>query len=329
MIYDIPGVFTSVIDRSYVQPLITEGRSILIAGFSKFGEDKFYQFGDASTMEFVLGALDVERYGLGLMYGLGALTKTRHVIFKRLMPADANFANLIFMSDGTTRTKEDLIDPQLLKNAIDLDPGINKTRLVAKEWELTAYAGQKTIIWEYNPDNISVYVGGFELKKSEYTAMDGVTIHFENPLIADRIINLYTMYDRQEDSAAADDTIRFINQEYVATGNTTSISVNGGYVNEKSKPVKLAVTVNGLDLSNRDFTASDGTNVISGLLNSTNYNVTYNDGSVQGPTAMTSTASGEITLTGLTLRRLHKSELISAIFLGLNSLYSLSTSPLQ
>ncbi len=262
MIYDIPGVFTSVIDRSYVQPLITEGRSILIAGFSKFGEDKFYQFGDTATMEFVLGTMDVERYGLGLMYGLGALTKTRHVIFKRLMPSDAAYANLIYMSDGTTRTKEDLNEPNFLKGLIDADQGVSKTRLVAKEKEVTAYAGQKVDLWEYNPDNISVYIGGLELKKSEYTAVDGNTIHFHTPLIEDRIINMYTAEDSEADEAAADDKITFINYEFTATGDVTSISIPGGYKNELGNVVKLGISYNGLDLYEKDYTATDGTNVI-------------------------------------------------------------------
>ena len=126
MKYNIPGVFTSVIDRSYVQPLLVEGRSVFIAGFSKFGEDKFYEFGDASTMEFTLGALDVDRYGLGLMYGLGALTKTRNVIFKRLMPMDAAHSNLIFMSDQTTRTEPDIIDSSIIENDLIADKFIEK-----------------------------------------------------------------------------------------------------------------------------------------------------------------------------------------------------------
>ena len=60
MLYNIPGVYTTVIDRSYIQPLLVEGRSVFIAGFSKYGEDKFYNFADADTMEFVLGDIDIK-----------------------------------------------------------------------------------------------------------------------------------------------------------------------------------------------------------------------------------------------------------------------------
>jgi len=44
---------------------------------------------------------------------------------------------------------------------------------------------------------------------------------------------------------------------------------------------------------------TDGFVTISGLLNSTNYQISYNDGTVQGPTSMTSDPSGNIILTGL------------------------------
>ena len=45
--------------------------------------------------------------------------------------------------------------------------------------------------------------------------------------------------------------------------------------------------------------STDGFITISGLLNATNYQISYNNGAVQGPTAMLSNASGEIIITGL------------------------------
>ncbi len=259
MRYNIPGVFTSVIDRSYIQPLLVEGRSVFIAGFSKFGEDKFYEFGDAETMEFTLGALDIEKYGLGLMYGVGALTKTRNVIFKRLMPTDSTYANLIFMSDGTTRTRPETIDDRVIMAELDLDPGFNEKTMFADELEITAFAGQDTIVWEYNPENLSVFLAGGELRMSEYVAMDGKTILFKTPLIEDRIVNLYTVGDaRNPAEVIPGDNIIFINEEYNATGNVTDIEVTGGYVNEDGIATNIWCTVNGLDLANADYTAVNG-----------------------------------------------------------------------
>jgi len=252
MKYNIPGVFTSVIDQSYIRPLTIEGRSVLIAGFSKYGEDKFYEFGDAETMKFILGEMDIKKYGLGLMYGLGALTKTRNVLFKRLMPSDAEIANLEFMSDGTTESMENLIDHQVLKGIIDQDPGFSPKSLEVQEYEFTAADGQTVQFCDYNPDNVSVFVGGAELPSSEYTALNGQQIIFHQPLLAGRIVNVYTMFDTREEIPVGEE-IRFINWEYIAPADVEEISVPGGY-----PPGKIWCTVNGIDISNQDFTASDG-----------------------------------------------------------------------
>jgi len=100
MVYDIPGITTSVADRSY--PTATElgGRSVLIAGFSKFGEEDFHEYSDPEKMKFSLGEIDLKKYGLGLFFAYGALSKTRNVIFRRLLPQDATFANLVFKDQG-------------------------------------------------------------------------------------------------------------------------------------------------------------------------------------------------------------------------------------
>jgi len=45
--------------------------------------------------------------------------------------------------------------------------------------------------------------------------------------------------------------------------------------------------------------ATDGTIILSGLLSSTNYSITYTDGAPVGPTSMTSNGAGTITITGL------------------------------
>jgi hypothetical protein len=264
MLYNIPAVFTSVIDKSYIQPLLVEGRSVLIAGFSKYGEDKFYEFGDAETMTFTLGELDIDKYGLGLMYGLGALTNTRNVIFKRLMPEDAKVANVIFMSDGTTRTDPDIIDSSYLETKIDQDPGISPVSIEVKEAEFRAEENQGPVIWEYNPSYLSVFVAGNELSEDEYRANDGTTIEFTNPntVIADKIINLYTVIDKRTD-IPANEEIRFIQQEEVASSaGQTEIYVTNGYKDENDQPVSLWITVNGLVIQDADFTANDGVKVI-------------------------------------------------------------------
>jgi hypothetical protein len=249
MTYNIPGVFTSVIDRSYIQPLVVEGRSVLIAGFSKFGEDKFYNFADANTMKFTLGDMDIKRFGLGLMYGLDALTKTRNVIFKRLMPADATFANLLFKTDGTTETWPDVIDPDTIRSFLDADEGVEEPALIPVELEVKSFQDQVSVFIEYNPENIIVYLNGLELADEEYDAVNGQEIIFNSPLAADKIINVYTVIDNIPTDEPQD--IDWINVQYVEpSADNTIVDVPGGYT-----PGALYITLNGLELSDQDFTA--------------------------------------------------------------------------
>ena len=254
MTYNIPGVFTSVIDRSYIQPLIVEGRSVLIAGFSKFGEDKFYEFADADSMKFTLGDMDIKRYGIGLMYGLDALTKTRNVIFKRLMPSDATFANLIFKSDGATETWPDIIDPRVIVSKLNADVDIGPDPIVPKELEVKAIQDQEAVFIEYNPENVAVFLNGGELPFSEFTASNGQEILFSTPLTAEKIVNVYTILDNVSDSDEnITNDITFVNYEYTETvADNTFINVPGGY-----GEFYIWITVDGFELLEEDFTAGD------------------------------------------------------------------------
>lgn len=257
--YNIPGVFTSVIDRSYVQPLVVEGRSVLIAGFSKYGEDKFYNFADAETMKFTLGDIDVKRYGLGLMYGLDSLVKTRNLIFKRLMPSDATYANLLFKTDGTTETWAELngspiTDPEVIKSFIDADQGISELPLVPKELEVKSFDGQSSVFFEYEADNVVVYLDGIELQNSEYTAVNGQEVVFTTPLIADKIINVYTILDN---IPAADPQIEWVEIEYIETS-LTQDTISG----IEYDPANIWMTLNGLELFQNDYIASSGTDIV-------------------------------------------------------------------
>ncbi len=258
MTYNIPGVFTSVIDRSYIQPAIVEGRSVFIAGFSKFGEDKFYEFGDADTMKFTLGEMDIKRYGQGLMYGLGALTKTRNVIFKRLLPEDATYSNLVFRTDGEVETRSNIVDSNALKREIDDDPGVTIPPLVPNELEFYAADQQTNVFWDYNPDNIIVWVGGTELSSSEYTAVNGTEIVFTTPIVQDRLVNLYTVIDNTDDGSGNSE-VQWVNWQYIAPSVIsigTNIAVPGGY-----DSAHVWISLNGIELATADYTATDDVNI--------------------------------------------------------------------
>ena len=95
IVYDIPGITTSVVDYSIVTRGIAGGRTPLIAGPSKFGDDtEIMEFNDQETVKYLTGGPNYQKYGLALHYVLGALTATGKVLFKRLVPSDAAYANV-------------------------------------------------------------------------------------------------------------------------------------------------------------------------------------------------------------------------------------------
>ena len=93
--YDIPGITTSVVDYSIITRGIAGGRTPLIAGPSKFGDDtEIMEFNDPKTIKYLTGGPNYQKYGLALHYVSGALTVTGKVLFKRLVPSDAAYANI-------------------------------------------------------------------------------------------------------------------------------------------------------------------------------------------------------------------------------------------
>jgi len=109
-IYNIPGITTSVIDNTYNNTTTSSGRCVLIAGFSKYGEEDIYEFNDAEKVEQVLGTANYKKYGLALKYIKGALTRTNKVLYKRLLSDDATFANVGVNQNLEILSVPDIID---------------------------------------------------------------------------------------------------------------------------------------------------------------------------------------------------------------------------
>jgi len=94
--YNIPGVTTSVIDYSNITNVNLGGRSVLIIGFSKFGDDQDYmEFSNGETAKTLLGGVNTAKYGKSVYYLLGALSVTSKVYFRRLLPKDSSYANIV------------------------------------------------------------------------------------------------------------------------------------------------------------------------------------------------------------------------------------------
>ncbi len=98
--YNIPGVTTSVIDYSNITNVNLGGRSVLIIGFSKFGKtNDFMEFSNSEEAKYKLGGVNNTKYGKGVYYLLGALTQTSKVYFRRLVPNDSTYANIVIDSN--------------------------------------------------------------------------------------------------------------------------------------------------------------------------------------------------------------------------------------
>ncbi len=113
-VYNIPGITTSVLDLTHTTATISSGRSVLLAGLSKYGTEELMEFSDALDVDLVLGKENHKKYGLGIKYLKGALTRTNKAYFKRLLPDDATFSNVSISNTFDINTKEGVIDTRTL-----------------------------------------------------------------------------------------------------------------------------------------------------------------------------------------------------------------------
>lgn len=170
---NIPGVYTSIIDRTFTQPITIGGRSVLIAGFSKYGnagDNDFYTFSDITDMEYNLGKIDLKKYGKGLFYATGALSRTQNVIFKRLVPSDAKYSNIFFKVNGEVESKVDVIDPEAsIVNTLLNDSGSTSDNFNIQKYIFDGnLEGESTLTCDYNPDYVKVYKNGLLLSGSNF-----------------------------------------------------------------------------------------------------------------------------------------------------------------
>jgi len=130
--YNIPGVTTSLVDRSHTTKKVTSGRSVLIAGFCKYGSDEIIEFSDSDEIAGVLGLQNLKKYGLGVKYLKGALTQTSKVLWKRLIATDASFANSVLTSDFTFNRTATTDINVLRSNNLKIDDKETIIKLFAK-----------------------------------------------------------------------------------------------------------------------------------------------------------------------------------------------------
>jgi hypothetical protein len=128
-IYNIPGVTTSVIDYSNINNTNLGGRSVLIVGFSKFGDDKNYmEFSDGEILKQKVGGVNTSKYGKAVYYSIGALSVTSKVYFRRLVPSDSTYANVIIDKDMKSSVVSDVTNDKTLISSSNIFNHIAKNR---------------------------------------------------------------------------------------------------------------------------------------------------------------------------------------------------------
>jgi hypothetical protein len=98
----IPGVSTSVIDRSSTEVSLKGGRVPYLVGFSKFGNGTRY-YTTPKELEYYLGKVDTNKYGLAMEYAKDAFMVTDKVMFTRLVSPLAAYSNYCISIDALKR----------------------------------------------------------------------------------------------------------------------------------------------------------------------------------------------------------------------------------
>lgn len=94
----IPGVTTSVIDKTSSEVSLVGGRVPFIALFSKYGKG-FRYCTTPKELKYYHGAIDVNKYGLGMEFAADAFQYTGKVLTYRLVSPDATYANYCISVD--------------------------------------------------------------------------------------------------------------------------------------------------------------------------------------------------------------------------------------
>ena len=103
---NIPSVVVSIEDESYLQPILSSGRTVLIPFFSKFGDEDFQEWSTWDEFKAKFGSVNPRKYGMAQLFIKGASQFTQSFLGKRLLPSDAAFANKIeqFSATGVQET---------------------------------------------------------------------------------------------------------------------------------------------------------------------------------------------------------------------------------
>jgi hypothetical protein len=69
---NIPGVTTSVVDKTSIAIVVNNNRTVLLPGFFKYGKEGFTTSIGTDQFEYNHGSMDLKKYGIAYLYGLAA-----------------------------------------------------------------------------------------------------------------------------------------------------------------------------------------------------------------------------------------------------------------
>ena len=107
---NIPSVVVTIEDKSYLQPILSSGRTVLVPFFSKYGDEDFVNWATWEEYESKFGAANPRKYGMAQIFIKGASQYTQSFLGKRLMPSDAAYANKIEQFSDTNVQETSLLN---------------------------------------------------------------------------------------------------------------------------------------------------------------------------------------------------------------------------
>jgi len=165
----VPDIEIFEIDRSFIEPPVSDGPGIYIALFSKKGPDnKIVKGYSASNIINTFGDPDAEKYGYGLYYAIKAAEFTPNVFIVRLLPNDATYSNVFVKFDTNFTTYTVASDNVTASQNISLN-------------DVTGLSeGDKLLIKVQNPNTNSTY---YEYRTIISVDTDNNIVTVDEPII--------------------------------------------------------------------------------------------------------------------------------------------------
>ncbi len=153
----------------------------------------------------------------------------------------------------TLANNPDIDDIIIVHTALDGGSG------VARQFTQVMAAGADKIYFSHNPLYVIVTQNGVELRPATEYTTDGFTITLDVPANVDDVIVVHTILDTELSSGGGGITpignTEYVQTELVGDGSTVAFGVN-------YNPAYVMVSLSGVQLSNTDYNATDGTSIV-------------------------------------------------------------------